>query len=323
MVLKYDPSEVQVDSSVAADAEIPESDPKSEQDETSETDDEDLDRTLTITATLSNGHRSQATPVPSIARSEVVQETPAANRTFTENDLLAAGEQRRKASDTVGKPLEDMTLTDAAPDEASPSETTGDGVNADGKDLVEENHLDAEEGTVRRFDEVSTAAGTAEVTVKSATNTKSTTQPKAKRNPRKSPAVQIPASEHGVKRKLDVLEPIADELPTSRTRKRAKKPDAASQESVLSADKLAASRKSTPAKRHRRSDSSADDIEKSPDSSGSSVAGSQSVWQSQERPMVAFSNSATAEMPALMKFLKAHGGTKVETVEKGECNLLV
>ncbi|KAF2015053.1 hypothetical protein BU24DRAFT_451948 [Aaosphaeria arxii CBS 175.79] len=40
------------------------------------------------------------------------------------------------------------------------------------------------------------------------------------------------------------------------------------------------------------------------------------------KPKVAFSNSNAANMPTMMKFLKRHGGTKVDTVRENECTLL-
>jgi hypothetical protein len=97
VTLKYADSEVQVNSSVTADAEVAESVDQhstspngvpaapAESDET-EDDDEDLDNTITATATLSNERRTEATPMPSMPRSEIVQETPATNRTYMKKD---------------------------------------------------------------------------------------------------------------------------------------------------------------------------------------------------------------------------------------------
>jgi hypothetical protein len=40
------------------------------------------------------------------------------------------------------------------------------------------------------------------------------------------------------------------------------------------------------------------------------------------KPVVAFSNSAMPDQAAIMKFFKNYGGTKVESIKEGECNVL-
>lgn len=350
LTLKYEPAEVQVNSSVPADAEIPESadlrtsseTPKIEApDHLTETEDEDLDKT--IAGTASNFLPSGTTPAPSMSRTEIVQETPAANRIRPLNEFSAV-EKPEESSDAVANtpPVEDVSaaeiystapikqngnapatdanrgaltvVTEVAEDIKSPSKSAespsqiANGVSSSqNKKPPKSSHTDEDDEAFESLPKPTDVdPGGSKLYV-----SKKTYSGRKRGRPKRIPLLQ------------DSDDSDAEHTPT-RSSKRSKKEEEEddTQDSIKSSINVAASatksttsrskgligtdvQNKTPSKRSRASPIDSDELYTGP------------------KPVVAFSNSKIPDMPELMKFLRSHGGTMVEHVQEGECNMLV
>jgi hypothetical protein len=360
VTLKYTASEVQVDSSVAADAEVPESvnpydtspvgiqPPPAEEDET---DDEDLDRAITVGATLSNNeHRSQATPMPSLSRSEIVQETPTANRSYMATELAREGKtiELTDAAD-ADEAVDEAVLEDGQVDAShSAEDQDGDTVMAaPGLDLQSVPKVAANEtapqdvepsifnGSAKQEEAHPAVPTSTEVSdhsslfgdgslkgSKGKTGSQPSTQPRPKRATRIiNVAAQI--SETGLrknKRKLVDTEEDPAEASTHTT-KRTKKTPNGTQDSALSSGTPVSRRKSPATKLRRRVSTSELNALLSQSPPATPISDLELDWQDYP-PNVAFSNSALAEMENLKKFIRAREGAIVEDVAVEKCNVL-
>ncbi|KAF2278837.1 uncharacterized protein EI97DRAFT_499391 [Westerdykella ornata] len=340
LVLKYDTSEVQVDSSVAGDAEVAESkdtndasngrtlkQSEQEEEESTDTDDEDLDGT--------DRRRTRSTPNPSLSRSEIVQETPTANRIYPVSEFSAGrGELRR--DDTVAETVPE-TVAEESPemDEgAEPNaalELEQNGAATPNDEVESRKEIDAEADTV-----ATGAPSTVQNTASSAHNPTPSPpenededhtilQAQSNLTAQRSPFVRITKTYGRQKRKIQLVDPQDEEEEEKEEEeeafesapappaKRARKSTNANEKNQPTTPTR---RTSTPAKRKPRSS----DTRSLMPSAETNV---KNYW-STRTPKVAFSNSKAAEMKNLIRFLKSHHGTVVDTVQNdNSCNLLV
>ncbi|KAF2470184.1 uncharacterized protein BDR25DRAFT_287961 [Lindgomyces ingoldianus] len=288
LTLRYNPSEVQVNSSETGQAEIPLSEELDEthvlpsredsRAESEETEDEDLDQTITAAAI------SRATPHPSAARSEVVQETPTANRVTQAAEWASKAAKNVVTSDTVeNTPPEGssgMEIYSTAPPKLNAGIPTG----PNREQLGQVGH-----DTVSVRNKLKTEGKT-----ESEQGCPAANEPQ-RRGRRTLQSVSISKSKSGKKRPS--LSPVSDRESVSSTpthpRKRAKKINEDSQE-AMPATTMAGSQ-------HE-------------DAEDGTYKGT--------KPRVAFSNSSIEETSQFFKFFKRQGGIKVESVKDGNCNIL-
>jgi hypothetical protein len=345
--LEYDPAEVQVTSSVAAAADARESEGRlvdsnthksGGQGEQSETEDEDLDKTITVNNSQSNGNSKpfRATPAASVPRSDIVQETPTIDRILPLNNISKV----RKISDTSNAvadtpPGEDATVTCDEPFSTALTKPYEKGVgshsNGGSQDIKYSNKVFASitspEMLLKCLEASRPLATSDETPNTTDEGNRSQASETPSEPPRKSnrgrPKAQI-SEPKGIKRK-DTAAVQEEEavLSRSRTPKRRKTDEIDTQDSSLSNIYVdaSASKPKTPvtnSKGRNATREPASSRTKTPDSSS---VDSELLYRG-DQPVVAFSNTTIQERLQLMKFLERHGGTQVEVVKPGQCNLL-
>jgi hypothetical protein len=338
LTLAWNNSEVQVNSSIALDAEIPASEeqetPKSDDGEDlsdSETDNEDLDNTITTVAGSQSHLQPQllhATPAPSVPPTEIVQETPAANRVTTEfplsdevvgtadaaEDLSLPDQPEASGNEifcTTPKDLETDTAADSKVIEATTDEgEKNDDVTDKGEHLTLKPDLMKEELSTEGQSNLSASPrGLPEV----ADDRSSATPSEPLHGKLVHPQVRIPKSVAGKKR-TSPMPSLDDALAPAPPAKRARKTTKDSQDSALSNTNVAEPVKASTRRTSRGLSLTPSNTSDSPVNSVDLYAG--------PKPIVAFSNSSIPDAKEILKFFKKQGGTQVDAVRDGECNLL-
>jgi hypothetical protein len=299
--LAWDSSEIQVNSSMNGE-EIPESDDvHTKEDE--ETEDEDLDRTVATIRPISH-----STPMPSIARSDVIQETPTADRVNQMTDFSVSVNNRTDAVDNTPPP--GNTVWNAASETFSTALTKPIEVATEN---VEETQLQVEESLLE--DPPEAAAGDS---TPNSSDGKSVTEamPEFQRSTKKMhPAVMITKKFHRpiLKRKSPVpdIETLSNASSSGRPSKRIKKNDDGDSDEVV---------KPTVKRKKRVTLDVQDTTPKSTRGSPPSTA-DEGLYKG-SKPRVALSNSGIPTTGNTIKFLKKHGGSLVENVKGDACNIL-
>ncbi|KAF2710008.1 hypothetical protein K504DRAFT_533022 [Pleomassaria siparia CBS 279.74] len=301
--LAWNPSQVQVDSSLPV-PEIPESDQANLcEEETEDDDDGDLDRTPLAPK------RSGSTPANSVPHS-VVQETPTADRLSSTLGYRKVSAQNTSPSDE--KPLQ-LPILSCPTDVAQNDTATGAFSTASSKPVKEDTGPEGIQETPPAAKETplepsadmviddvqdddnedstpdSTAARELKSILQSTAVSASRRSTKQPQRSTKSPKVQIPAKSSAKKRKSEA----DDESDGSRKRKKRATLDI----------------QGTP----KGTRSSQGSVQADGDESGSYEG---------PKPRVAFSNSGITPTSAVMKFLKKQGGIPVESVKGESCNIL-
>lgn len=343
--------EVQVDSSVAAAAtsvsEVQKDhhgeDNSATSGDASETEDEDLDRIDAVPATGSRGARSQNTPAPAVSRSPVIQETPTFNRINaieandnsdgataapeTENELQAdITDISPSLRDTIeATPTASRDRPDYLPQMTESLEDTSCALwkPSIGDIVVSKEHDDESpiDHSKARADHVLESAqptpSDAKPSSACTTDTSKFEHIETKRASRALPMVVAKEAKGGLKRKssaaLDTATPIRA--------KRSKSVPDAPMANPPSTVKKAPSRETPQSKKTNPPKDRSEQGTLSSSARSSSTPSPEDIWQG-EPPKVAFSNSAIPSMVMMMKFLRQHGGSAVDTVQKGKCDLL-
>ncbi|KAF2185736.1 hypothetical protein K469DRAFT_631630 [Zopfia rhizophila CBS 207.26] len=349
LTLQYDPTVVQVGSSIGVAEEVPESEEQQTSTEDDEDEDLDLDRKVTaevIETTQSNPQPSRATPGPSAARSEIVEETPTSKRIGEVTDAASKAVEGVPTSDSMENtpPPEDHVLQEMF--STAPSKVTTIGVDADGavangdeaspnatmeghesaKDIPDEHEI--HEGTPKPVPALLGAAspilGMNDTPTTQDDETEDDGPVKPRRVGRKSaPSIQIP-----VKSSLKRLSPTSvhetdsNESSPVRPNKRAKKGDDDSQDGRLSNIVVDASARKSASKRKGRVLSDAQETTPATTAIESQETVPEENLYRGPKPVVAFSNSGIQDNSSFIKFLKAHGGTKVDSAKDGKHNIL-
>lgn len=339
LTLGYSPSEVQVNSSVTAAAEIPESEdhevrgetPEQQEQEAAaepETEDEDLDATITaVAATQSHPKSLRATPDLSNSRTEVIQETPAANRVQLLTEMSTTSNLVETQNSTRDRAQgEDVTMTGQEHYSTATIKQTQMGKEAHANINVKSPKPKSELLADAPVDSTASAVNyrPPQGSDKGTGNEEFQTLSESRRGTRKHPTIQIPRPKAGVKRPSPAPEPeVGTKSRSSHPTKRVKKEDETGQDSDLSNINVQKPAfKATPAKRKgaTASDVKTPASKTTPRSRSSSV--DSELLYTGPKPVVAFSNSGLPQLPTLMRFLQRQGGTKVESVREGECNIL-
>ncbi|ORY14424.1 hypothetical protein BCR34DRAFT_585818 [Clohesyomyces aquaticus] len=347
LTLSYDPSEVQVNSSVTGDDEIAESEELGEtaepskldgpevgsaaEEETADEEDEvDHDQTLVaVETTQVISQLSRSTPHPSAARSEIIQETPTMNR------MVQATESFLKAPIDTVDPTTVENISSASPsavdvdmDSTAPTKPT-EAV----KDLASDELKDGTDNVAPIQDaRPKTLEGSeSKVVIKDAPSPGDASMPKDKatyeressaasepepQGRRTLQSVKITSSKRVAKRASPDEESTAS-TPV-RPNKRAKKELGGTQDSLESYNIVSA--KKPVAKRKGRA--STDEDESTINLTGSQKSGTADDAYKGPKPRIALSNSTIDDSNHVFKNFKRLGGTKVNNVKAGDCNLL-
>ncbi|KAF2865159.1 hypothetical protein BDV95DRAFT_263294 [Massariosphaeria phaeospora] len=306
-------SEVQVDSSVGAAAEIPESlDPQSEganatPGQSEETEDEDLDRPTTVVeVTQSIPQASWATPLPSFNKSEVIQETPTADRT---KQFIALPKATTEAMDSTPSPGIPALMDGTEVFSTAPVNQKQNGVP--NRTIKPESDLEDNHDTRER--EIGKVAASHMTDVNDSPTTATTGRhPKVQIPPKKSTPLKRPS--------FTAEKSASKGRPTKR-----KKTEHDSEHSDISAIGIDTPAPKAPATSKKKRSTTTD-----PESTSTTVKpqkGSQRSTAEEglyagPKPRVAFSNSAIQASSYAMKFLKKHGGASVDSVKVDDCNVL-
>ncbi|KAH7132169.1 hypothetical protein B0J11DRAFT_520989 [Dendryphion nanum] len=219
------------------------------EDQSDTEDDEDLDRTIGLHTNI------QPTPAPSIARSEVVQETPQTDRILLPNELSILHSAH---SNEIEVETPDVGTSSTPMEQPAPHDMQ----------LFSSAHLD--QTTTMDLDE-------------------------------EQPAEVYLAVEASPKGRTRNSRPLAGT-------KRTKIDDVDQSENSL-----------TPKQKKARV---IPQDQPSPRTRASSQASTDDGPYIVSKPKVAFTNSAIPESPAILKFLKTHNGTQVESVKTGDCTII-
>ncbi|KAF2654609.1 hypothetical protein K491DRAFT_659771 [Lophiostoma macrostomum CBS 122681] len=319
LILKHNSAEVQVNSSVAADAEVPESEKHQvdsellrhlEQDEASDTQDEDLDQPqMAVAATHSKkAEVSRTTPTASVPRTQVVQETPAVDRVLAEvvvsskkDDEGSTTGETPSAEDTAIRSTELFSAALSEPSKITENETI------EGPDMTTETSQIAPKDVTPTGDEESNELSAASPKPQKARSKKVTVQIQ-KRSSRKRGSQELDAPSNG------------SAMTPTRPPKRPRRSNAASQAEDTT-EVETSTRKSAMSTRKGRLSNVQPSPSPQPSNDTRQSFDPEDQWVG-PKPVVAFSNSAMPEQAAIMKFFKNQGGTKVESIKEGECNIL-
>ncbi|KAF2122721.1 hypothetical protein BDV96DRAFT_639289 [Lophiotrema nucula] len=308
--LESDPAEVQVNSSGTgeAGAEVPESDdqpiheavskdePHEAMEETDDDDDddEDLDRTPTNGTSQSRHIRPRITPDPSIPRTEIVQETPAINRTFQVPEAdMGTYVPKTNLVENTPPPASDLApsgpeMFSTAPMKSELDEVMKDVIRDSGH--ASSNDLDDTKTTLHMADGTLTASNR-----------------EFDEGTKKIPQVRMSKNKPPSKRPSEAdEEDEREQEPSPRPAKRAK----TGKTNVVAVP--------TP-KRKTRGSTPAEPTSAAVESQASAK---DDALYSGPKPRVAFSNSEIYDGSQFLKFLTKHGGKKVQSVKGDECNVL-